>query len=544
MAPQELLRARARGREPATGVVLAGELDRREQRRVAVLEAPRRRLRTGERRQQLDPAGGRGIAGQEAQGGREPARSALGGSLGRRPRSLEQHLDRLEVAMGGGLLDVVCPHGGGLAAGRPRGRRPAMSGQPQADRAGLVNGAADQGVPEAKPPWYLALAHEVARDQLVERPQRIRCRQTRDRDSEIELERVAGDSGGVRKRPRAGRDAVELTHDRRGDRRRDTRPTVGHPVRGAATGTRKFKHVEGIALARRVQALALCRTCADDERIRLPPCQRAELDRGDAVLERRGVERREESVIGLAGPVGGGDQHSRSGRSPQQMGGQLERGPVGPLDVVEDERHGLGHSEALDQLPHRMVRAEPLSGGRGPRPRAERAQRGKDARQLPLIVGGQPVEGVRLERGEVLVECIDHQAERQLTLELRCAARQGKEPGFVRHPQQQIHEPGLADPRLARNEQELRRSLTRFPEQLLEQFHLTITTRTEGSGCSDHIDFRPGRQHTSAVRARASVMLPPTSSFRLRIAPALYGPIIFEFLHVAVPSTTPSRLMK
>ena len=39
-------------------------------------------------------------------------------------------------------------------------------------------------------------------------------------------------------------------------------------------------------------------------------------------------------------------------------------------------------------------------------------------------------------------------------------------------------------------------------------------------------------------------MLPPTSSFRLRIAPASYGPIIFEFLHVAVPSTTPSRLMK
>ena len=142
-------------------------------------------------------------------------------------------------------------------------------------------------------------------------------------------------------------------------------------------------------------------------------------------------------------------------------------------------------------------------------PELSERRRGEDARKLPLIVGGQPVEGVRLERGEVLVECIDHQAERQLTLELRCAARQGKEPGFVRHPQQRSDEPGLADPRLARDEQELRRSLTRFPEHLLEQFHLTITTH-EGSGCSDHIDFRPGRQHTSAVLARASVMLPPT----------------------------------
>ena len=440
MAPKQLLRARAGGREPPAGIALPGERDRLEQRRAAVLEAPGRRLRASERRQQLDPPAGRGVTGQQTQSGREPARGALGGPLGRRPRSLEKHVHRREVAMGGGLLDVVCPRGSGLAAGRPRGRRAAMSGQPQADRAGLVNGVADQGVPEAKPPWYLALAHEVARDQLVERPQRIRCRQTRDRDSEIELERVAGDSGGVRKRPRAGRDAVELTHDRRGDRRRDARPTFGHRVRGAATGTRKFKHVEGIALARRVQALALCRACADDELIRLPPCQRAELDRGDAALERRGLERREQSVIGLAGPVGGGDQHSCSGRSPQQMRGQLERGPVSPLDVVENERDGLAHGEALDQLPHRMVGAEPLSGGRGPRPRAERAQSGEDARQLPLIVGGQPVERVRLERGEVLVECIDQQAERQLTLELRRAARQGKEPGFVRHPQQRGHE--------------------------------------------------------------------------------------------------------
>ena len=161
-----------------------------------------------------------------------------------------------------------------------------MSGQAHADRAGFVNGAADQGVPEAKSPWDLALAHEVARDQLVERPQRIRGRQTRDRDSEIELERVAGDSGGVRQRPRAGRNAVELTHDRRSDRRRDARPTFGHPLRGTATGTRKFKHIEGIALARRVQALALCRACADDELIRLPPCQRTELHRGDGALER------------------------------------------------------------------------------------------------------------------------------------------------------------------------------------------------------------------------------------------------------------------
>ena len=227
VAPQELLRARAGGREPAAGVALPGEIDRLEQRRAAVLEAPRRRLRSGERRQQLDPPAGRGVTGQETQGGREPARGAVGGPLCRRLRSLEKHGHRREVAMGGGLLDVVCPRGGGLAAGRPRGRRPAMSGEPQADRAGLVNGVADEGVPEAKPPRYLALAHEVAVDQLVERPQRIRCRDTRDRDSEIELERIAGDSGGVRQRPRAGRDAVELTHDRRGDRRRDARPTVG-----------------------------------------------------------------------------------------------------------------------------------------------------------------------------------------------------------------------------------------------------------------------------------------------------------------------------
>ena len=187
-------------------------------------------------------------------------------------------------------------------------------------------------------------------------------------------------------------------------------------------------------------------------------------------------------MIGLAGPVGGGDQHSRSGRSPQQVGGQLERGPVGPLDVVEDERDGPRRSEALDQLPHRMVRAEPLSGGRGLRPRAERAQRGKDARQLPLIVGGQPVEGVRLERGEVLVERVDHQAERQLTLELRGAARQGQEPGLVRPPQQRGHEARLADPRLSRDEDELRRSRTGLLEHLPEQLHLTFTTHEGPAG--------------------------------------------------------------
>ena len=161
---EELLEARARADEPDARAVLrvGRQRDALQEGRPAVLEPPGRRVRPGERGQQLDPVAGSRVLRQEPECDPEPARGALRRAPRRREPRLPQHRDGLQVAGPGGVLDVVRPCGRRRTAGRQRAGGAFVRAQAGAERARPVDGAADERVAEAEAPRDVRRPDEVA----------------------------------------------------------------------------------------------------------------------------------------------------------------------------------------------------------------------------------------------------------------------------------------------------------------------------------------------------------------------------------------------
>ena len=156
------------------------------------------------------------------------------------------------------------------------------------------------------------------------------------------------------------------------------------------------------------------------------------------------------------------------------------------MKVIEHHNQRLPDGKALDQVTHRAVGAEAFRRrGRLVAPGIERAQRREHPGQLAQILRGQAVELARIKRFEVLVERVDDDTERKLSLELRGAATQGKAPapfGLTNELEQQAR---LADPGLARDEDEAWVTRARLLEQLPEQLQLAVSA-DEGLSQSRH----------------------------------------------------------
>ncbi len=118
------------------------------------------------------------------------------------------------------------------------------------------------------------------------------------------------------------------------------------------------------------------------------------------------------------------------------------------MQIVEHQHEGPGPRKALEQLTHRAMSAVALvlerSSGTGIEPR----QRGKDVRQLGPNVLVECLEAKRLEALNVLLERIDEQPERQISLELRCRSVEHELPARVGATRELREESGLADPGL------------------------------------------------------------------------------------------------
>ena len=143
VTPEELLGPGAGADQAHAGRLLVNgrQADALEQRRTAVLEAPGRRLCSGEGRQQLDPLGvGRRLR-QQAEGDLEPARRAHGRSRGRGLTGFAQDGDGLGVAVPGGMLDVMGARAGRSATGGERASAALVRDKPRARRARLVHRA-------------------------------------------------------------------------------------------------------------------------------------------------------------------------------------------------------------------------------------------------------------------------------------------------------------------------------------------------------------------------------------------------------------------
>jgi hypothetical protein len=140
------------------------------------------------------------------------------------------------------------------------------------------------------------------------------------------------------------------------------------------------------------------------------------------------------------------------------------------MKVIEHHNQRLPGGKALDQVTHRAVGAEAFGRrGRLVAPWIERAERREYPGQLAQILRGQAVELARIKRFEVLVEGVDDETERKLSLELRGAATQNKATaplGLARELEQQAR---LADAGLACDEDKAWITRARRFEQLPEQ---------------------------------------------------------------------------
>jgi hypothetical protein len=140
------------------------------------------------------------------------------------------------------------------------------------------------------------------------------------------------------------------------------------------------------------------------------------------------------------------------------------------VEIVEDEDEWPRPGEVLDQRAHRTVAAIALVLDRHVVCARQRRQRREDVRELRAHVLVQPVECGRIEPAHVLVEGIDEDRERQVSLELRSRAEEHERPLRIRPGGELGEQAGLPDPRLP---DELDRSgLIELPEYLIEQFEL------------------------------------------------------------------------
>ena len=216
------------------------------------------------------------------------------------------------------------------------------------------------------------------------------------------------------------------------------------------------------------------------------------------------------------------------------MGDELERGPVGPVKIVEGEDQWPARRQVLEQRAHRSVRPEAL--GRGARVSGsgvERAKGGKHPGELAEVLGREPLVGPRVERLQVLVEGVDHDAEGKLPLEFGRAAlkRQATAPsGAVGQVGQQSR---LADPGLACDEQEAGLARTCPLEQLLDELKLTPTAH-HGPGHVGHFFECSDANISAPVRCDGSDQGIPPIPNRLRLVMLKQMPrFMLEHRHTA-----------
>ena len=348
---------------------------------------------------------------------------------------------------------------GGRAPARGRERRggAGVRVEPPAGAGRLVGGGADDRVPEAVAPRQRARRDEPARDELVER--RAGVGEPAGRLGDPELRRVAGHRRAAQQVARRAGERGDLLPQRGGHGRRDAAAVGRRGVggRGRRAAARELLQVERVAAAEPVELRPHPRGHeVAEQRVRLVGGQRGERDVDHAAVAAGRLERGEHGRREPARTVRGGEQQLRARRAPQQVGDELERRVVGPLEVVEQDHHGRRGGELLEQRADGAVRAVALVLQRRRGRRVARADRRQHAGELGDAVAEHPLEPVLAEPGGVVVERVDPDAERQVLLELGAAAGQDDAAALGAAVGELLEHPRLADARLAADGDEAR----------------------------------------------------------------------------------------
>ena len=366
-----------------------------------------------------------GPSGSRRSAGAEPAGRGGGRARCRRAAGVAQDPHGLRVAARGGVLDVVRALDGGRAAGGERVGGAAVRGEPPAALRPLVDRAPHELVAEGEPPRDLGGLDELAVEQLVERVERRRLGHLGYLGHEVGLEALARHGRRLQQaRASSGRAAISCASavdTTGGTSRRPGRPLpplgASRPRARAApcrTGCRRR--------ARRPAALRLGHAAVEHPRGVLL-AERAEPDEAGVAAALRGADGRGELVGELRGAPGEDEHHRGGGRLLDEGGEQLDRGVVGPVQVVDGHDDGLRAREALEQ--HRAPRGRSGSARRGcgAPSRGHRRARGRSprARLAPRPRGRR---GARARRRQLRVERVDDRGEGHVALELGGGAAQ------------------------------------------------------------------------------------------------------------------------
>ena len=153
----------------------------------------------------------------------------------------------------------------------------------------------------------------------------------------------------------------------------------------------------------------------------------------------------------LVEAVGAEQQHAPGPEAPGQVVQQLQRGGVGPVQVVDQQRHRPLGRDPLDQPGHRLEHAGPLQGGVPQRLRRRQVQPGEQPAEIgqPADQRGQPAG---LQPGQERPQHLQHRRVGQIGLERVGGALEGDEPAPAGQGERLHGQPGLADAGLAGEE--------------------------------------------------------------------------------------------
>ncbi len=418
---------------------------------AAALELAERAQRRGERHADVDlprVVGG----GQQSQRRLEPARPPRPARAAPSPRppraaarSRPRRPARPTARRGARARPARRPAAASTAAAR------ACAAEPPAAGRRLVDRAAHERVAEDEAPRHAASgARGRVASSASSAVSAVGVRQLGDRRREVGLERLAGDRRRLEQRPRrrpssdASSSASDAATARRNDARVDLAPRRCR--RGRRPRARELLEVERVAAAVAVDRRD--RRRGRGRRAARPP--RASLSCSSSKRRhRRHRERGRQPRRRLPRAEREREQDRGVRPAPQQRAEQLDRRPVAPVQVVEHEHERPVRGEQLEQRADRAVHAVALVGEAVARRPLRRRRARQDAAELARQLGAPRRVGAQLLRGDVGVERVDPDAERQVALELGRRAAEHEVPALLGAFAQLAEQARLADPGLA-----------------------------------------------------------------------------------------------
>jgi hypothetical protein len=268
-------------------------------------------------------------------------------------------------------------------------------------------------------------------------------------------------------------------------------------ARRAVGGGQQLLDEERVALAARVQARDELRFggAAEDPRHLRRELRRRERLELDALNQLAallfGQERAQRmAAMELVAAIGAHDQQALVVQPTQQRRQELERGTVGPVQVLDGEQHGRLGGQPVEQRAQEPEQARLgvrlAAGGHALRalgPRQGWAQLGREPRQLVACPSEQLVEGCRIElAGEPAQRGGERRIGQLARAEGHAVAAQHARPAIDGPPLELAQQPRLADAGLAGHERGGRRAALGPPECRLEPRELRGTADELGAG--------------------------------------------------------------